>query len=146
MHKTEKRMLFGETQTAQMVMLPYGEAKRVGAYVVLPKAPGKPGLAKAVEELFGADASWEQAVDMLGFRPVKLFLPRFKLEYGAKSLKAALGEMGMTDAFQVGRIVLVHRSYSCILTTRPCRKHAPCLYPRLTVFVRACSRMGNLVG
>jgi serine protease inhibitor len=146
MQKTEKRMLFGETQTAQMVMLPYGEAKRVGAYVVLPKTPGKPGLTKAVEELFVADASWDQAVDMLGFRPVKLFLPRFKLEYGVKSLKAALGEMGMTDAFQVGPIVLLHSPHSCMPTTSPCRKHAPCLYPWLTVFVRACSRMDNLVG
>lgn len=101
MHKNEKRMLFGETPGAQLVMLPYGEAKRVGAFVVLPTRPGKAGLAAAVEQLFGSDSAWDQAVDVMGHRPVKLYLPRFKVEYGVKSLKSALADMGMHDAFQV---------------------------------------------
>jgi len=100
MHKNEKRMLFGETPGAQLVMLPYGEAKRVGAFVVLPTRPGKAGLAAAVEQLFGSDSAWDQAVDVMGHRPVKLYLPRFKVEYGVKSLKSALADMGMHDAFQ----------------------------------------------
>jgi hypothetical protein len=66
MQKKEKRMLWGETQTAEMVMLPYGQGKRVGAYVALPKQAGKEGLTAAVEELFGSDASWEEAVNTLG--------------------------------------------------------------------------------
>jgi len=106
MHKNDKRMLFGETPAAQVVMLPYGEAKRVGAFVVLPTNSGKAGLATAVEHLFGSDSAWDQAVDVMGFRPVKLYLPRFKVEYGVKSLKAALADMGMQDAFQVRCILL----------------------------------------
>ena len=94
-------MLWGETQTAEMVMLPYGQGKRVGAYVALPKQAGKEGLAAALEELFGSDASWEEAVETLGSRPVDLELPRFKVALGVRSLKKTLAEMGMTGLVRV---------------------------------------------
>ena len=101
MQKSDKRMLFGETNTAQYVMLPYGEGKRVAAFAVLPNAAGKSGLMATVDELFGSDTSWDAAVsvDRLGPRNVKLELPRFKVEYGVKSLKSQLSEMGMKEAF-----------------------------------------------
>jgi serine protease inhibitor len=38
-------------------------------------------------------------VDTLGYRPVELELPRFKVEIGVRSLKKTLAEMGMTEAF-----------------------------------------------
>ena len=72
---------------------------RVGAYIAFPKEAGKLGLRATVEEVFATDTSWDESVDILGFRPVKLELPRFKVEYGVKSLKHQLSEMGMTEAF-----------------------------------------------
>ena len=90
MFRAEKKMLAGETDEVQLVMLPYGEEARVGAFVALPKTKGKAGLRAAVTELFGSDSSWDDAVDRMGRRPVKLWLPRFKVEYEAKSLKQVL--------------------------------------------------------
>ena len=99
MFRAEKKVLAGETDEVQLVMLPYGEEARVGAFVALPKTKGKAGMRAAVTELFGSDSSWEDAVDRMGRRPVKLWLPRFKVEYGAKSLKQVLNALGMTHAF-----------------------------------------------
>ena len=72
---------------------------RVGAYIAFPKEAGKLGLRATAEELFATDTSWDESVDILGFRPVKLELPRFKVEYGVKSLKHQLSEMGMAEVF-----------------------------------------------
>ena len=46
-------MLYAETGASVLAMLPYGEHKRVGAYVVLPKAPGRQALRPCALRLVG---------------------------------------------------------------------------------------------
>ena len=61
--------------------------------------PGKDGMVATVEELFGSDTAWEAALTELGPCPVELELPRFRLEYGVKSIKAELQALGVSDGW-----------------------------------------------
>jgi serine protease inhibitor len=87
---------FGEAPLARgrlkMVEMPYGDSKRYTAVVLLPE--GEATLADAVASV----ADWSTWMQSLSPVPVKvdyLGLPRFRLEYGASSLKPALTALGL---------------------------------------------------
>eukprot|EP00286_Rhodomonas_abbreviata_P023398 CAMPEP_0181308314 /NCGR_PEP_ID=MMETSP1101-20121128/11394_1 /TAXON_ID=46948 /ORGANISM="Rhodomonas abbreviata, Strain Caron Lab Isolate" /LENGTH=387 /DNA_ID=CAMNT_0023414683 /DNA_START=248 /DNA_END=1411 /DNA_ORIENTATION=- len=101
MRKDEKKMLYAETPTAQLAQLPYGTTGRFGAIIALPTKPGKAGLDRAITSLF-EESTWQQAVSGMRKTHVKLQLPRFKIEYGVKSLKEALQGLGVEAAFTPG--------------------------------------------
>jgi serine protease inhibitor len=91
-----QRFWYGEAPLAggrlKMVELPYGDAKQYTALVLLPE--GGATLADAVARV----ADWSSWMKHLSPEPVKvdyLGLPRFKLEYGASSLKPALTALGL---------------------------------------------------
>lgn len=83
----------------KIVELPYGKKDEYSAVVVLPT--GKVGIAE-VGSLFkeGNAESWEAWMSSLaGTKLDLLAMPRFKVEYGVKSLKQDLQGMGMNAAF-----------------------------------------------
>eukprot|EP00567_Pseudictyota_dubia_P011810 CAMPEP_0197464560 /NCGR_PEP_ID=MMETSP1175-20131217/64082_1 /TAXON_ID=1003142 /ORGANISM="Triceratium dubium, Strain CCMP147" /LENGTH=494 /DNA_ID=CAMNT_0043000541 /DNA_START=142 /DNA_END=1627 /DNA_ORIENTATION=- len=92
---------------ASVLRLDYGEAKEeLGgvpeprdfcALLVLPAAPTAESMAEAVDGLQNAPLS--ETLGGLFSREVDLSLPRFRVEWGASSLKKALRSMGVGDAF-----------------------------------------------
>eukprot|EP00286_Rhodomonas_abbreviata_P011504 CAMPEP_0181343306 /NCGR_PEP_ID=MMETSP1101-20121128/31510_1 /TAXON_ID=46948 /ORGANISM="Rhodomonas abbreviata, Strain Caron Lab Isolate" /LENGTH=352 /DNA_ID=CAMNT_0023454915 /DNA_START=285 /DNA_END=1343 /DNA_ORIENTATION=+ len=101
MKKSDKKMLFCSSSTADIAQLPYGKTGRFGAIVALPKTAGPAGLAEMISELFEG-GKWEGHVDALEEQHVILQLPRFKAEYGVKSLKSTMQELGVAAAFEQG--------------------------------------------
>lgn len=87
-------MRYAKTGDYQVVALPFGSAKRVHLYVVLPAAGKTPE-----QVLAGLDASKLFAVKYES--EGSLWLPRFKLEYEAE-LNETLKSLGMEGAFVGG--------------------------------------------
>lgn len=98
MQKNDKKALYTATAHAHVVGLPYGN-KRFMAMLVLPKEEGEAQLSKTIDSLFGNGEEWDKVANSFGPRHVILQLPRFKVEYGAKSLKPALQAMGVKSGF-----------------------------------------------
>jgi serine protease inhibitor len=91
---------FGEAPlprgSLKMVELPYGDSAKYTAVVVLPEDEAT--LSDAVASI----GDWDKWIGKLSAEPVKvdyLGMPRFKLEYGASSLKPALEALGLKSAW-----------------------------------------------
>jgi serpin B len=81
----------------QMVALPFGQAKRISLYVILPEE-GKT-VNDVLSKLDGA--KFLSACGRLRESEGHLWLPRFELDYDA-SLNETLKSLGMSDAFDSG--------------------------------------------
>lgn len=101
MKKDDKKMLFKSSSTADIAQLPYGKTGRFGAIIALPKAAGPKGMEAMISELF-AGGTWEEHVGSMKPKHVILKMPRFKAEYGVKSLKSTMQELGVAAAFGGG--------------------------------------------
>lgn len=78
----------------QAINLPYGEGK-VSMYVFLPSQESD--LNEFLDSV--NKESWEQWLSAFRVRNVRLQIPKFKIEYGAKELNDALTALGMGIAF-----------------------------------------------
>lgn len=85
---------YAEFPGVQLVELPYKD-ERLSMLVILPES------AKAMDgvEHMLSRKQLDLWIDMMSRERVRVSLPRFKLEWGARSLNKALIELGMTDAF-----------------------------------------------
>ncbi len=92
MHQTREDFSYLETDDFQAVELPYGEKKRLGMYVFLPKKDST-----AFFNGLAAD-DWNSWVSKFKTKEGALILPKFKIEYGQK-LNATLEKLGMKIAF-----------------------------------------------
>lgn len=89
-----RRFPYAEFDDCQVVKLPY-VGNELAMLVVLPRA--KEGLAVLEAELTPARlAEWR---DTLAVRDVRVFLPKFKLTWGATALNGPLTALGMKTAF-----------------------------------------------
>ncbi len=89
-----RRAFYGEFDDCQVVKLPYA-GNGLSMLVVLPKA--KDGLAALEAQLTPERlAGWREA---LHEQPVCVYLPKFKLTWGATKLNDPLQALGMPDAF-----------------------------------------------
>mmetsp|Transcript_10000 Transcript_10000/g.24651 ORF Transcript_10000/g.24651 Transcript_10000/m.24651 type:complete len:443 (+) Transcript_10000:125-1453(+) len=98
MQSDSKKTLYAETSTSHLVMLPYGSGRFTGV-VSLPKEEGPQSMAASIEELFADGESFTKTLAARSERHVVLSLPRFKVDYGPKSLKDALKSMGVKSGF-----------------------------------------------
>ena len=94
MYKKEKNIAYMENDTYQAVRLPYGD-KQTWATIMLPKKEGAGALSAVAASV---DKAWAALDGELRRVEVELSLPRFKLSAGG-SMKAALRELGLKDAF-----------------------------------------------
>ncbi len=93
------RASIGLGRWVNLIDLPYGD-ETYTATVVLPDE-GTP-LGDVLKRLRedGAVETWNAWLSRMSMRQVSLLqLPRFRLEYGTKSLKGVLQDMGLKDAF-----------------------------------------------
>lgn len=81
-----------ETPEFQAVRLPYGDSRRFGMYVFLPKGDLTPWLKGLTDD------RWNQWMTEFGAKQGTIALPKFKINYSS-SLNASLKAMGMEDAF-----------------------------------------------
>lgn len=81
-----------ENDLFQAINLPYGENKRLGMYVFLPKG----NLENFVTQLTGQN--WQEWLTKFLEQEGTIILPKYKLEY-EKNLKDVLKELGMGIAF-----------------------------------------------
>lgn len=79
----------------QAINLPYGEG-RMGMYIFLPEN-NKSALNSFVESI--TTEQWENWMEQFREREVKISIPKFKLEYGTKTLNDVLTSLGMGVAF-----------------------------------------------
>ena len=82
--------------------LPYGSGDDFGAVVILPRAGSTNSVGSLMAHAMKTPGVWEEWVQRLSKRPVQMYLPRFKLEYGVKDIKSALTSMGLQEAFVAG--------------------------------------------
>lgn len=88
----------GREGTVKVVELPYGK-KEFAATVVVPT--GKLTVAEVAATFEGGAGVWEEWVEGMSLRRLQeLAMPRFKLEFGAQSLKANLAKLGVRAAFE----------------------------------------------
>jgi serine protease inhibitor len=81
-----------ETPQFQAVRLPYGDTRRFGMYVFLPKGDVNPWLKGLTDE------TWNQWMGQFSSKQGTIALPKFKIDYSAK-LNDSLKALGMADAF-----------------------------------------------
>lgn len=93
MYKEGEDLLYFENDSMQMVELPYGDGTIV-MYVLLPK---NGSIDEFIRELSNDD--WGEWISGISEKEGTIEIPKFKLEYGTKSLKAALQTLGMKDPF-----------------------------------------------
>lgn len=86
---------YGEVEGTKVVRLPYGKGK-VAMYCILPNQ--ERNINDFIEE-FDIEKWNELKEDISEKKDVILQLPRFKLEYGIKSLNDSLTALGMGEAF-----------------------------------------------
>jgi serpin B len=86
----------------QLVELPYGSGQDFGAVIILPRKGSTNSVGGLTTHALRNPGEWDKWVNRLPKRDVELYLPRFKLEYGVKDIKAALGSMGLEEAFIAG--------------------------------------------
>lgn len=96
MQSKPKSLPFAESAAGLLVALPYADG-RYRALFALPAAAD--GLTNLTAGGCGAMTALRAA---LGSQSVQLSLPRFSLDYGAKSLKDALVALGLRAAFEAG--------------------------------------------
>ena len=89
---------YGDGGTYKSVRMPYGDKENTAMYVILPQGD------RDINEFLGTmnNEKWQEIKG--GISPtqdVELQIPRFEMEYGIKSLKDALGRMGMVEAFDM---------------------------------------------
>lgn len=101
MRKQNVKFCYGEAPLGngklRIVELPYGKSEEFSALVILP-ADGA-SLPQAVDNI----SSWDSWMTQLSSSPVLfgiLAMPRFKVEYGATSLKPALQALGLRSAWE----------------------------------------------
>lgn len=94
MMRQEKKFGYKAIPGAQLLEMPYAD-RRLSMIVILPAEPD--GLS-AVEETLTAD-NFDSWLSDMPEQQVAVFLPRFKIEWGAFDLKQPLQEMGMRNAF-----------------------------------------------
>ncbi|MDQ2085155.1 serpin family protein [Herbivorax sp. ANBcel31] len=89
---------YGEGDEYKAVRLPYGNGE-VSMYCILPDEGTS--INDFIEDM---DVNmWNQIKNSISKREsVKLLLPRFEIEYGAKSIVDSLTALGMTNAFDAG--------------------------------------------
>ncbi len=86
---------FGTFDGGKVVRLPYGKEK-MAMYVILPDE----GL-HINEYINGLDNDqWLNIIEGVAKRTVTLEIPKFKIEYGIKSLNDSLSALGMEEAFR----------------------------------------------
>lgn len=90
------KVAFGEWEDGAMVRLPY-EGGDLEMRVVLPKE-GVP--LEALESRL--ESEWNEWAEGTERREVEVWLPRFKIRWGAESLKEALERLGVQKAFGAG--------------------------------------------
>mmetsp|Transcript_46608 Transcript_46608/g.112066 ORF Transcript_46608/g.112066 Transcript_46608/m.112066 type:complete len:375 (+) Transcript_46608:1218-2342(+) len=98
MKSDSKKTIYAETPTSHVVVLPYGSG-RFSGIVALPKEEGPAAMSGAVGELFADAGSFSKVLESQSSKHVILSLPRFKVDYGPKSLKSALESMGVKSGF-----------------------------------------------
>lgn len=87
---------YGEGEDYKIVRMPYGKQENTAMYGILPRGD------QDINEFLNTmdDQKWQEIRESLGTRQdVELQIPRFEMEYGIKSLKEALKELGMAGAF-----------------------------------------------
>jgi serine protease inhibitor len=82
-----------ETPQFQAIRLPYGDSRRFGMYVFLPKGDVNPWLKKDL-----TDETWNQWMGQFVSKQGTIALPKFKINYSTK-LNDSLKTLGMADAF-----------------------------------------------
>lgn len=92
MHRTLKAT-YGEIDSTQLLRLPY-KGNDVSMLILLPPTGQLDGLETSLTPEFLSNATAE-----MGRREVNLYLPKFKLEWGAENLIPALRALGMVEAF-----------------------------------------------
>ena len=95
---------------ATIVQLDYGKQNKMGrqefaAFFILPAETGRCALNGVIERLVALSAdsgnSFESVLDqMSSFSKAELYLPRFKMSYGTKSLVPALKSLGLKSCFE----------------------------------------------
>lgn len=94
MMSSKAKYRYAEDNSVQVIELPY-KGEELSMVVVLPKV--KDSLAAIESSMtYKVMQVWEKA--MLS-KEVNLFLPKFKIEWGTKTLDPALKELGMVEAF-----------------------------------------------
>jgi serine protease inhibitor len=92
MNQGSSKYEYLETPQFQAIRLPYGETKRFGMYVFLPKGDLTPWLKELTDE------TWNQWMGQFSPKQGTIALPKFKINYTAK-LNDSLKALGMADAF-----------------------------------------------
>eukprot|EP00177_Eucheuma_denticulatum_P007419 GFKZ01013508.1.p1 GENE.GFKZ01013508.1~~GFKZ01013508.1.p1 ORF type:complete len:461 (+),score=81.41 GFKZ01013508.1:94-1476(+) len=88
---------WGESGGIQAVELPYGTEEEFGAVLIVPS--GRLEVRQVVEKM-GKVGVWDAWMEQLVKTKLDVVaVPRFKLEYGTKSLKEELQQMGLKKAF-----------------------------------------------
>ncbi|TYQ12703.1 UNVERIFIED_CONTAM: serpin B [Acetivibrio alkalicellulosi] len=93
MNKISK-MNYGEGNGYQAVRLPYGDGE-LSMYCILPDEDTP--INDFIRDM--DDNRWNEIKDSMFEQQVRLYLPRFKIEYGTRSIVEALQNMGMNSAF-----------------------------------------------
>jgi len=93
----KSRMDYGRVGDAHAVRLHYGQKKAYAAVVLLPDKEGDVHLQQLVEDL--SPAAWQRLNARFEVNMVSLSLPRFKLDYGVKSLVEELQDLGIKKVF-----------------------------------------------
>ncbi len=91
---------YAQNETLQILELPYAGGD-VSMLILLPRTRGD--IAKVEGLLTGDPGRLAQWTEGLRRREVQVYLPRFKFEWGVRSLVGELRAMGMEDAFAPGR-------------------------------------------
>jgi serpin B len=97
MMRIKEDFIYFENDGMQIIDLPYGQ-KKFSMTIVLPRKIG--GLDSILTSLSGE--KWQQWVDKMSKQEVRLFLPKFKMDYKIK-LNQVLIELGMPAAFDPDR-------------------------------------------
>ena len=91
---------YGEQSDARIIELPC-QGGNISMFVILPADKTKEGLAQIEKQLSPEQiALWQNQVKK---QKVQIYLPRFRIDWGAKSLVATLEKLGMQDAFAMGK-------------------------------------------
>jgi len=92
--------LYGEQTDAQFVEIPY-KGGNISMFVILPVDKTKDGLTQIEKQLSPEQiARWRSQMKK---QEVHLYLPKFKINWGAGSLVKPLRELGMLEAFVYGK-------------------------------------------
>ncbi|NBG88565.1 serpin family protein [Isachenkonia alkalipeptolytica] len=98
MMKRSGEVAYGEGNSYQSVRMPYGEEENTAMYVIMPREEAD------INEFLNTldNEQWQEIKESISLRQnVELQMPRFEMEYGIKSLKDALGRLGMVEAFDM---------------------------------------------